>query len=58
MQTPLPNDHLLAKPAGAACNLGCKYCFFLAKENLYPPRASPLMDGATLSSRRPMAKPG
>jgi len=28
--------HLLAKPAGAACNLGCKYCFFLSKENLYP----------------------
>ena len=28
--------HLLAKPAGAACNLGCTYCFFLSKENLYP----------------------
>jgi uncharacterized protein len=28
--------HLLAKPAGAACNLGCQYCFFLSKENLYP----------------------
>jgi uncharacterized protein len=27
--------HLLAKPAGAACNLGCQYCFFLSKENLY-----------------------
>jgi uncharacterized protein len=40
--------HLLAKPAGAACNLGCKYCFFLSKENLYPARESPLMDEATL----------
>jgi len=39
--------HLLAKPAGAACNLGCKYCFFLSKENLYP-GDSPLMDEATL----------
>ena len=44
MQTALSNYHLLAKPAGAACNLGCQYCFFLSKENLYPPRESPLMD--------------
>ncbi|MCL6608028.1 MAG: anaerobic sulfatase maturase [Geminicoccaceae bacterium] len=28
--------HLLVKPAGAACNLACQYCFFLSKENLYP----------------------
>ena len=35
MQTPQANYHLLAKPAGAACNLGCQYCFFLSKENLY-----------------------
>jgi uncharacterized protein len=35
--------HLLAKPAGAACNLGCQYCFFLSKENRYPARESPLM---------------
>ena len=48
MQTALPNYHLLAKPAGAACNLGCQYCFFLSKENLYPPRESPLMDEETL----------
>jgi uncharacterized protein len=27
--------HLLAKPTGAICNLDCKYCFFLSKENLY-----------------------
>jgi serine-type anaerobic sulfatase-maturating enzyme len=32
--TQLPYYHLLAKPAGAACNLGCQYCF-LSKENLY-----------------------
>ena len=50
MQTPLPDYHLLAKPAGAACNLDCKYCFFLSKENLYGPRESPLMDEATLES--------
>ncbi|HSR33698.1 MAG TPA: anaerobic sulfatase maturase [Anaerolineae bacterium] len=37
----IPNDappgfHLLAKPTGAICNLNCKYCFFLSKEELYP----------------------
>ena len=28
--------HVLAKPTGALCNLDCKYCFYLVKENLYP----------------------
>lgn len=37
--------HLLAKLAGAACNLGCQYGFFLSKENLYPARESPPMPG-------------
>jgi uncharacterized protein len=27
--------HLLAKPAGAACNLNCAYCFYLSKEQLH-----------------------
>src|SRR3977135_2988190 len=31
-----PAFHLLAKPPGSACNLDCKYCFFLSKEMLYP----------------------
>ncbi len=31
-----PAFHLLAKPTGAICNLDCAYCFFLAKEMLYP----------------------
>lgn len=35
MQPEIPNFHLLSKPAGAACNLSCQYCFFLSKENLY-----------------------
>jgi uncharacterized protein len=47
--TPLPY-HLLAKPAGAACNLGCAYCFFLSKQNLYPARQSPLMEDAILET--------
>jgi len=48
MQSTNTNYHLLAKPAGAACNLGCQYCFFLSKENLYAPRESPLMEEHTL----------
>lgn len=28
--------HLLAKPTGAVCNLDCRYCFFLSKQDLYP----------------------
>ena len=28
--------HVMAKPTGSICNLDCKYCFFLAKEALYP----------------------
>jgi len=28
--------HLLAKPTGPICNLDCEYCYFLAKEALYP----------------------
>ncbi len=46
----MPDYHLLAKPAGAACNLSCKYCFFLSKENLYEERESPLMSEETLEA--------
>ena len=28
--------HVMAKPTGAICNLDCSYCFYLAKEALYP----------------------
>ncbi len=30
-----PAFHVLAKPTGAICNLDCKYCFYLSKEELY-----------------------
>lgn len=30
--------HLMAKPIGPLCNLDCGYCFYLEKEQLYPPR--------------------
>jgi len=46
----LPGYHLLAKPAGAACNLGCQYCFFLSKENLYPAQERRLMTDQVLDS--------
>jgi uncharacterized protein len=28
--------HIMLKPRGAICNLDCAYCYFLAKELLYP----------------------
>ncbi len=32
----VPGFHVIAKPTGPICNLDCKYCFYLEKENLYP----------------------
>lgn len=32
--------YLMAKPAGAACNLQCAYCYYLEKEKLYENRKS------------------
>lgn len=29
--------HVMTKPVGPICNLGCKYCFYLEKERLFPP---------------------
>src|SRR5215475_4399930 len=33
----MPNAgfHIMTKPIGPICNLDCKYCFYLEKENLY-----------------------
>ena len=28
--------HVMTKPIGPVCNLDCKYCFYLEKENLFP----------------------
>jgi uncharacterized protein len=36
MTTTAATFHVLAKPTGAICNLDCKYCFFLSKEEFYP----------------------
>lgn len=32
----LAGFHIMSKPVGPICNLDCKYCFYLEKENLYP----------------------
>ncbi|MGN6368197.1 MAG: anaerobic sulfatase maturase [Phycisphaerae bacterium] len=32
--------HVLTKPIGPICNLDCKYCFYLEKENLYQDESS------------------
>ena len=34
---------VFAKPTGFLCNLDCKYCYYLEKENLYPRGESPRM---------------
>ncbi len=28
--------HVMTKATGPICNLDCKYCYYLEKENLYP----------------------
>ncbi len=38
--TQFQSFHIMAKPTGPICNLDCKYCFYLEKENLYPDKRS------------------
>lgn len=35
--------YVMLKPVGAACNLRCKYCYYLDKKNLYPEAGNYLM---------------
>lgn len=46
----LPGFHVMAKPNGPICNLDCKYCFYLEKENLYPGERSWAMSEEVLES--------
>ncbi len=39
---------IMVKPAGAKCNLDCKYCFYLEKETLYPDVRAPSMPSDVL----------
>lgn len=36
MAQPSREFQIFAKPAGAACNLDCRYCYYLEKAQLYP----------------------
>jgi len=42
--------HVMAKPVGPICNLDCKYCFYLEKENLYVKKSSWAMPEDVLES--------
>jgi uncharacterized protein len=39
---------VFAKPAGALCNLDCRYCYYLKKRALYPGADSPRMEDGVL----------
>jgi uncharacterized protein len=42
--------HVMAKPVGPICNLNCRYCFYLEKENLYGKKHDWAMPDAVLES--------
>lgn len=42
--------HIMTKPIGPICNLDCKYCFYLEKENLYRNTASWRMSDEVLET--------
>jgi serine-type anaerobic sulfatase-maturating enzyme len=46
----LAGFHIMSKPVGPICNLDCKYCFYLEKENLYPGQSSWAMPDGVLES--------
>jgi uncharacterized protein len=48
MAMPNPGFHIMTKPIGPICNLDCKYCFYLEKENLYPETRHWAMPAETL----------
>jgi uncharacterized protein len=50
MMESLAAFHVMAKPIGPICNLDCKYCFYLEKENLYPKTANWAMQDDVLES--------
>lgn len=44
---PMPT-YVMAKPIGSACNLNCRYCYYLEKSKLYENRKSFLMSNEVL----------
>lgn len=47
-QRPMAPFFVMAKTAGAACNLACEYCYYLDKQHLYPGVSKPFMSDDTL----------
>jgi uncharacterized protein len=41
---------IFVKPAGAACNLACDYCYYLDKKDLYPGLSAPRMSEGMLEA--------
>ena len=41
---------IFVKPTGSICNLGCKYCYYLDKNDLYPDSKSYRMSDNLLAS--------
>lgn len=44
------NFHVMAKPIGPACNLRCRYCFYLEKEAIFKNEASHRMSDEVLET--------
>jgi uncharacterized protein len=44
MPQPFREFQLFVKPVGALCNLGCTYCYYLDKQNLYEQENRPMQD--------------
>ena len=40
--------YVMAKPAGPACNMACRYCYYLEKQRLYPQRERTYMSDEML----------
>jgi uncharacterized protein len=45
-----PGIHVVAKPAGPACNLNCNYCFYLEKQALFGAGTQYRMDDQVLAA--------
>ncbi len=50
MATASREFQVFAKPAGAACNLECRYCYYLGTADLYPRQAFPRMPDEVLET--------